>query len=346
MKSLSLFKKAKSSFVDNYGVDVRQQVAVESPFEGEVALEIEVEGTRLPPAYGGPAVGRVTWVTHNEGSLRNGGREYVFSEPAPLSAVEPMLTNLFEFISVSGGRIVNSTRCSTHVHVNMRGVKLNKLASFVALYGIFEDVLTNWCAPSRRGNLFALRMKDSSFAVTGWKNAFERGMFEWNHEQRYLALNPAALQRFGSLEIRTLQGIETPRPAVIWCEALLRLRDVSGQYSDPREIANQISGLGGEGFFDQVFEGLAITPELREANVDKIDILVREAFRRVQPIIYSLPWDDVLPEINKVWVPDPFSLGAPKRKKARAFFEDPMRALEPAARARRAVEEEELDLDD
>ena len=151
---------------DTYGFDVRTQVAKVSDYEGDVGIEIELEGVNLPATIN-LNVNGVTWVSHADGSLR-GGIEYVTSQPCAVADVEPLVSGLFAAITAAGGVIRNSTRCSTHVHLNARGMKLNQLCAFVALYGCFETTLTNWCEPVRRGNLFALRLEDSDYAVDEW----------------------------------------------------------------------------------------------------------------------------------------------------------------------------------
>lgn len=321
-KSLASFPtRTKSAFdPEAYGYDVRQQVAKTSEYEGDVGIEIELEGTGLPATVN-VNVNGVTWVSHNDGSLR-GGIEYVTSKPCARADAKPLLDGLFAEIARRGGVINNSTRCSTHVHLNARGMKLNQLCAFVALYGCFETTLTNWCEPIRRGNLFALRLEDSDYAVDEWVNCFRTGSFEWSNEMRYLALNPAALMKFGSLEVRTLGGVTSGDVVIEWADALLRLRELacSTEYHDPSAIASDLSGLGGRGFFDKVFGGLAIADGLVAASGESIEYDVRDGFRRIQPIIYSVAWAHALPEILKVYIPNPFS--AERKRKKKTTFAD------------------------
>ena len=330
-KSLLAFPSRTKSFFDPdaYGCDVRMQVAKESAFTGDVGIEIELEGTGLPATIPFTLNG-VSWVSHNDGSLR-GGIEYVTSHPCAAADVKPLVDGLFDAIRRAGGVINNSTRCSTHVHVNARGMKLNQLCAFVALYGCFETTLTNWCEPIRRGNLFALRLEDSDYAVDAWAECFKTGCFDWSNDMRYLALNPAALMKFGSLEVRTLGGIESSEAVVKWANALLRLRElaVSVDYNDPSAIASDLSGLGGRGFFDKVFVGLPIYHELVAASGEAIEYDVRDGYRRIQPIIYSVAWSHALPEILKVFIPNPFAAERKRKRPAPMRFDAPRFEAEP-----------------
>jgi len=316
MKSLSKFPSKAAAVFDPaaYAFDVRKQVAAESDYDGDVGIEIELEGENLPQGYGGPTTNGITWVWHNDGSLR-GGAEYVSSAPIKRADLPKMLDDLFAYIAASGGVIKNSNRCSTHVHLNMKGAKLNQIAAFVSLYGCFESVLSSWCGPVREGNLFALRLEDCHYAVDGWKKCFVTGDFDWPNEMRYLALNPAALRKFGSLEVRTMGGVTSGETVVTWVDALLRLKQmaVSPRFKDPAEIAMTLSSLGGRGFFDDVFGDLPFADEVCRMCGDDIEMTVRSGFRRIQPIIYSVSWAHALPEIEKVFIPRPF--GEPPRKK-------------------------------
>jgi hypothetical protein len=322
MKSLGKFPKAISKTFDTskYYHDVRMPVAEQSKYTGMFGVEIEVEGNALPRAIG-TRVGSVSWVTHDEGSLRapngvdRGGAEYVFSQPCDLEESREMLTKLFEEIQTQGGEIVNSYRTSTHVHINMRDFKLNNLASFVVLWGMFEDVLAEYSGEGRAGNLFALRLSDSDFAVTAWIDAFKSGDFAFNRDYRYLALNGACLGTFGSLEVRTFRGISSVDEVMPWLEALKRLREVADEYADPFSIATDFSAYGARGMIERLFAGLPILSDL--LAIEDANPSTSAGFRRVQPIIYCLPWQDVLPEIAKVYVPNPFDTG-PKKKPAAA----------------------------
>lgn len=332
IKSLESFpgKNAKTFDPAFYGMDIRGDMGAAARYTGEIGLELELEGRRLPSVYTGSPQGRVTWVVHEDGSLRNGGREYVLSEPCDRKQVKPLLTDLFTNITEQGGRVANSTRCSTHVHLNMRGVKLNQLASFVALWGCFEDVLSNYCGESRAGNLFALRLSDSQFAVDQWERAFRKGIFTFQREYRYLALNPVCLQTFGSLEVRTMRGVDNADEAVNWVNLLTALKDVamSKDFENPAVISQQFSGLGALGLFDSIFRSTGLSDAVLAASAameEDPEKLIRAGFRRVQPLLYVLPWDEYVAEVAKPFVPDPF--GTKAKPKPRHYNEDLEAAL-------------------
>lgn len=358
MKSLNTFPKLSSTSFDPsaYGLDVRMQVAAESRYQGDYGIEIELEGRRLPQGYAGAAVNGVTWVYHADGSLRAvgggapGGAEYVLSEPCKFEDVQPLVDNLFSAIKSNRGEVVNSTRCSTHVHLNMRGVKVPQLAAFVALWGTFEDVLTNFCGGHRSGNHFALRFSDCAGAVDNWVGAFKMGDFRFRNERRYLALNAACLSTFGSLEVRSGGGVSAADEVVEWVDILHRLRSFALAMANPLEISSAFSGYGPVEYAERVF-GRAITTKLMEATTElgeDFNRLVVEGFRRIQPILYTLDWEGVIKESSKVYIKDPFGAlkrPAPRPRRNGGLGEFRVRMAAPVAPGE-AVEAEDFDLDD
>lgn len=312
---LTAFSKGKSKAKvfepANYGLELCRGVGFEYSSQTQpYGIEIELEGTGLPRA-----VGRA-WTPHDDNSLR-GGREYVTAGTVSKDQAIADVANLFEQIAAAGATINNSYRTSTHVHVNVRDMKVNTLAAFVALWGSFEDVLTAWCGPTRAGNLFALRLSDSAMAVETWVRGFKTGVFEHHREMRYLALNPACLRTFGSIEIRSMRGLNNAAEFVPWIEIIDALKAKAATYGDPSEIACDFSASGALGLLEATFGHLPVFEELRA--VPNAELLIRDGFRRIQPILYVIPWADAMPEIEKVYVPSPF--GAPKTKRKRMTTE-------------------------
>lgn len=315
LKSLASFKADNTKAVkvgfnkESYALEVNRQVAAATSYDGLYGLEIELEGVNLPTSAS--AGSGVTWVPHVDNSLRNGGMEYVTNGPITLNKVKPGCDFLFQRIADLNGEIQLSYRCSTHVHVNMAGVKVNTLASFVVLWGMFEAVLGEYAGADRAGNNFALPLSACDETVDWWVNAFKTGIFRYNIERRYLALNPGPLLTLGSLEIRSMRGVDNSDDVVAWVELIDTLFTAAKRYNNPRSIAEDVSGSGYEQFMIDVFgsqmskfEGLPID----------ITASVREGFRRMQPIIWALSWTDVLAEIDKPYVPDPFSAGSKNKK--------------------------------
>lgn len=307
-------KKEKEFNPDNYSLRVQRPV-FKSDKKGMIGIELEMEGTGLLRRLL-TVVNGIGWAVHNEGSLRNGGLEYVLTEPCKIGDEGPLLAGIYREMTDAGTRLNLSSRCSTHVHINAAGLKINQLASVVILWAVLEDVLVNWCGEKRAGNLFCLRFSDCDTAAVRWSDAFKRGRFDFPEQYRYLALNGNALSKFGSLEFRTLRGADNPDLVLKWIECLLRLRELGeGRFRNPNNIATEFSGLGPIGFLEDVLKGLKILPEIFTANEKvgaNINDLLWEGLRRAQPMIFALPWHEVIEEADKTYIPDPFNEPAKK----------------------------------
>ena len=128
----------------------------EMNISGDVGIEFELEGSSLLTAgYFDGLTGsksRAVWLAKRDGSLRNGGMEYVVSEPIYYDEITPMVEGFFErFEKHPTSKIKNTNRCSTHVHVNVSSFKVNELTSAIALWLTLEEALIAWCGEERAG---------------------------------------------------------------------------------------------------------------------------------------------------------------------------------------------------
>lgn len=260
----------------------------DTPVEGDVGVEIEVEGARLPTAVRG-------WNVTHDGSLREHhgmALEYVFRAPATLKHAEKLLDNLKDSLEDSKSKVADSPRCGVHVHVNVQGLTITQLYNFFALYFIFEGVLTKFCGKQREGNLFCLRAKDAEFLVYELERALEDGRFRnrfSNDQLRYAAMNVCSLPRYGSLEFRSMRGTTDKETVMLWTKLLVALREQAKQFEAPYQILEQVS-MGGEaaillntfgedGRFLMEYEGWEQS--------------IMEGVRRCQVFSYSGDWESL-----------------------------------------------------
>lgn len=294
---------------------------INAGYEGDIGIEIELEGIDLPTNVGGSR-GVFSWRVERDGSLRNGGLEYVLSRPIKIENTEKALKWLYNVIEKNRSIVQLSTRCSTHVHINMTGQKINHLCSFVVLWGIFEELFVNWCGDFRVGNNFCVRMKDSAHLISLWEKSIAVGnlAYHFSTDDRYGALNGDAFNKFGSFEIRTLEGCTDYKRVLNWALCMHRLKELANsRFENPEEILRAISGNGAYHFFRECFEGLDILPELEEeADKDQhiIGNFIMEGLRRVQHIVYTHNWEEVMPLINDNSLPNPFKRNKKKVNKA------------------------------
>lgn len=278
--------------------------------KGDVGIEIEMEGKHLPS---NDVV--APWTYHIDNSLRPppGGMtaEYVLANPIPFDKVPAALKGLWDQIKKNKGVIVESNRTSVHVHLNVQEFFLNRLTSFLALYFIVEEILSEWCGEYRVGNLFCLRAKDASAIASYIKNFImtdgEGPIQEFLH---YAAMNANALKKFGSLEVRTLRGTSDPTVILDWVEILERLYTLSEEYPDPRDICASLSSVGAIAFFENIMgPKLSVLRDGINMSDGEIADSILQGVRIAQDLCYCRDWSLYKPMKIK---PDVFGRSAKK----------------------------------
>lgn len=168
------------------------------------------------------------YVTHHDGSLRN-GIEYVFEEPLARHGTVDAITEMEEFLSDRS--YSTSERTSTHIHLNMvDSASTRTLAStlFALVYmiepAIFRaaDENRKWCGycqplsdmPQQR--VIDLLSDDNS--------RFRTGVRGESHADKYFGLNMKSLSRHGTIEFRYFPGWRDRATTLRWIDLVVGLR--------------------------------------------------------------------------------------------------------------------------
>lgn len=257
---------------------------------GDIGLEIEVEGRHLPKSNSELAP---FWGYHKDNSLRGeDNAEYVLSKPIKFEEVPEAIRSLWQIFDKYKSRLDDSNRTSVHVHLNCQEFHLNRLAAFIGIYFCFEELITEWCGDHRVGNLFCLRGKDAPGLVTAAKKFVQHeGEYELRDGLHYSGLNIQSLQKFGSLEIRTMRGVTDPDTILTWINILRRFYDLSAEYTDPRDFVARFSSEGPSSFFDNTLGEYAVI--LRQGlglSETRIHDSMYEGVRMAQDICYCRDW--------------------------------------------------------
>lgn len=289
---------------------------------GDVGLEIEVEGNKFPKPEGYEGThqpvklaGTNYWSYVHDGSLRGkDNAEYVLTRPILFGEVPKAVDEIFDKLKKYGSVMTESNRTSVHVHMNCQQFHLNRLTSLLALYYTFEEVLTEWCGDHRVGNLFCMRAVDAPAIITQVKKFIKTdGRYQLSDSHHYAALNTNALFKLGSLECRTLRGVNEAGPIVTWVSILQRLYEMSSQFEDPREIIALFSQEGPVSFFDSILgEHAKTVRDGIEFDYDRIGESMYEGIRMAQDLCYSRDWS--LYRAQKLAI-DPFGRDAKKMAK-------------------------------
>lgn len=190
--------------------------------EREVGVELEMEGVNtaeLSKRY--HAQDPHYWASHSEGSLRDGGIEFVFNRPMPLADM-PKLGASLEHI-LGNQTPTHSIRTSTHIHVNILHETIRSCYSILGAWWLIEDALIRTQGKAREGNLFCLPVSRAEGILETLIGDIQDGEHFDNsgHEGwRYAALNFTAFQKFGSAEFRFLAGTNDWREVTLWVNAL------------------------------------------------------------------------------------------------------------------------------
>lgn len=315
-----------SSFLDRYkekpevlpslcgGLNVSSPLAI--GVAGDIGLELEVEAQNLPNTGALAAIiapeTRAFWVAKGDGSLRGEAAEYVLSHPANITEAEYLLQGLWEVFARTGTRFNLSNRCSTHVHCNASGKKVNEITSIIALWTTLEELMVNWCGKQRKTNHFAITSKDSSAIISTWLRFLRDGRWDMNDGFKYTALNLLPLRRFGSVEFRAGNAYDRYQPILDWTKFVHSLtRVASTRFANPQDITAALSELGGRELFSSIArEGGCSTQFIEEVFAargnEDFDTLALDGFRLAQPLVMGVPWYNYMEQLSQASVRNPF----------------------------------------
>ena len=250
--------------------------------EGEVGIEVEVEGRQLPKTD------KRYWLMTQDGSLKaEEAVEYVLARPMSVEDASAALQYLDESYSKSGSTVDDSVRAGVHVHVNVQNMNIPQLYSFITLYLILEGLLVRWCGESREGNLFCLRSYDAEWLPKVLTKAIRTLDFQrlfTNDDIRYASVNVKALAEHGSLEFRSMRGTRDLSLVDVWMRMLHRIKTKSLEFEDPIDVITGFSGADKRDFVTNVMGSVYGKLLL---SVDNSDELLFEGMRSAQDIAYA-----------------------------------------------------------
>lgn len=266
-----------------YDYSVADHFGVKSA-KGEVGIEVEIEGRDIPEEL------QYWWAIHQDGSLRtrkpgDQAVEFVLKQPVPRENVVKSLVYLEKYLEKS--TVYTSPRTSVHVHLNFQDKSMVQVMNMITLWYILEEPLVAWCGPERVANLFCLRAQDAEQIVTDLVAYLQTGANVFSNENyRYAALNVNAIAKYGSLEFRALNGTVDGSRIAFWVDTLLMIKDKACEYKNPREIIEQVSGLGPMGFVQSIFQG---NPKFTSLFTGWSNVW--QAIRLAQELAYSMNWE-------------------------------------------------------
>jgi hypothetical protein len=159
------------------------------------------------------------WGMTHDGSLRNGGIEFV-SRPLARTHVPPAIDSLWRYFAE--GRMVPSVRTGIHIHANCIGLDTDQVTRILMHYALVEPQLFSYVGPEREENIYCIpwyRGLDEPAAIREWlagdRNArLARGARA--EPCKYSALYVGPLSRFGTIEFRHAPTWTDSRTMLQW----------------------------------------------------------------------------------------------------------------------------------
>lgn len=185
----------------------------------EVELERVITKNKVHPT---------SFIITEDGSLRNNGKEFI-TIPINFCFLEKELERMFSNLS----RKEITSRCSVHVHLNVRDFTQKELFTFVLLYFIFEKSLYK-LSGKRWDNLFCIPLYNFPNLVGATLSSLhnEEGdgvtRLHWN---KYSGLNLCPIWdrrngkgAIGTVEFRQLEGTTDVERIINWINLIVSLK--------------------------------------------------------------------------------------------------------------------------
>lgn len=269
-----------------------QQLMKVKPVDGDIGIEIELEGRDLPMT-------NHYWRMERDGSLQGESMEYVLRQPSSTVEASKALQYLQVCFKDMGTKINDTVRAGVHIHINCQKLTYVQLYNFFVLFMIMEVPLVQWCGEGRSGNLFCLRCKDADYLLSALREAVRTQKFVEvfkTDNLRYAAMNVKALAQYGSLEFRTLRSSSDLTRVDRWFKVLLNLRQHAERIQGPGDIISEFSYLGPHEFAKKYLGDF-----YKELKLETLEQDMHEGMRNAQHVAYSCEnWDKLLPDTKCV----------------------------------------------
>lgn len=257
--------------------------------DGEVGIEIEMEGKRLAHAqewgvhkYGG----QWPWAYKQDGSLRGESCEWVLFKPVPRTKVNEVLNMLWEAKTETKAEFTPSRRCGVHIHMNVQQMTEQQVWNLLGTYIAFENVLVRFAGEDREGNLFCLRACDAYELIDAFAQARQRQALQpvMTDAIRYASVNITSIAKYGSVEFRSLGTPSEPQRISQWVRMLWCIRDASEEVKDLKDLLYRFSANDARELVVRVFGQRSL---LR--HYEGLDGMIKDGMRHLQDMLVCQP---------------------------------------------------------
>jgi hypothetical protein len=220
-----------------------------------VGIEIEWEDFRQREPYTAGF-----WRTEPDGSLRNGGVEFISIPLNGKERVDAALSELQVATDAGAFDYEATYRCGIHVHLSMTGATCGQLASFFTYYSLIEPALMAYCGEERQDNIFCVPWYHCAAQLRGprklpritvrQRHLAARLLMEQGN--KYMALNYLPLNTLGTVELRMAPSWRRISDIAEWVDICMALRSESMKYEQPADVLDQYEREGMDAMLDAV----------------------------------------------------------------------------------------------
>lgn len=226
-----------AKFLNNlFGMDARSVPASDAAWAGPneyIGVEIEVEDFRGDVNEVYPY-----WITHHDGSLRN-GTEFVFAGPRAGSELTSAIDSFFG----AGYSYTMSPRTSTHIHINATDMLTpGQFRSWLTLVYLIEPSVFRWADENRKWCGYCAPLTDIPprrmvNILTSEDDALlTRAIQGDDNQDRYFGLNVASLRRHGTLEFRYFPCTQSRSELTNWIQFVMETKRSGVQYENMQQL--------------------------------------------------------------------------------------------------------------
>lgn len=227
----TLYSYPKLSYQKDTCIAYEKSVGlIKDPFEfvtnnGIIGIEVEVENVQHPVPL------QAYWSTHEDGSLRNYGIEFV-SVPLQVKQIQYAVDLLYQQLKTTN-KPEFTNRTSVHIHLNCRDMTQDQIYTMVLLYAIFEKHFYGFAGPRRMNSIFCVPLFRCNLLDSAY-DCIYRFSPKWH---KYCGINLLPLvdnngrRGYGTVEFRHLYGTDNKTEIFEWINTILCLRKAALEMS-------------------------------------------------------------------------------------------------------------------
>lgn len=202
-----------------FGMKERKFRDTKHKYNQLIGIELELENVNPMPAI-------PYWVAVPDGSLRD-GIEYVLDQ----AYAGDTLMNAVDEYYAAGLRFNNTSRCSTHIHLNMTDATVAELRVMSLVMYAIEDAIFATVDNDRKWTGYAMALSEMEPArLRNIMSLNDEGSLVVNiaparNQERYYGFNTASMRKHGTVEFRYFPGGPTKDELIEWLDFIVRLKN-------------------------------------------------------------------------------------------------------------------------